>query len=132
MIVTSAAQFSPRHLYLECKHAHHVTGQNGVTHHVTPGKMSIPYATKDDKYATKLSVAVSFSVDLVAGNIYSVMEKGLNKFMAIDSELYQRAKLLVVGLNVTHSSQQVFLKNKSVFLCFFFIMVFFLLWKSVF
>ena len=26
---TSAAQFSPRHLCLECNHDHHVTGQNG-------------------------------------------------------------------------------------------------------
>ena len=26
---TSAAQFSSRHLHLECNHAHHVTGQNG-------------------------------------------------------------------------------------------------------
>ena len=29
IMITSAAQFSPRHLCLECNHVHHVTGQNG-------------------------------------------------------------------------------------------------------
>ena len=32
-VITSAAQFSPWHLYLECNHAHHVAGQNGGDWH---------------------------------------------------------------------------------------------------
>ena len=52
------------------------------------------------------------SMALIAKKLDSVMKKSLNKFMAVDSELYQRAKLLIDGLNVTRLTFHPYSKTK--------------------